>query len=280
MRRVAILAIVLGCGGSTAAFAAGTPAGPRASADPLTQAAFASNAPTPASDPIGQLLDRASYAPNAGVVGRTSSEAPLFAHPGGAIDSLRIREESLFGAPGELPLTRRAGVDPKSYEISLMRAWPGALSFDAGRLAVDVSPHAGIGVIGGDQADGTSAEAGAMLQVSKADLAAKRLNAMGVKDGAQFGDQGRWYLFAAASGRAVGMNMLHGDAGWGRAGWSTDPTSKLVGDAQLGVGWRKGAIQTSVGYVHRKVKGDHLMYGVDPHDDSMVAFSLSIRPRK
>jgi hypothetical protein len=103
---------------------------------------------------------------------------------------------------------------------------------------------------------------------------------MGVKDGAHFGDQGRWYLFAAASGRAVGMNMLHGDAGWGGAGWSTDPTSKLIGDAQLGVGWRRGAIQTSVGYVHRKVKGDHLMYGVDPHDDSMVAFSLSIRPRK
>jgi hypothetical protein len=278
MRRVAILAIVLGCGGSTAALAA-MPASARAPADPLTQAAFANNVGPVVTDPIGRLLDRESYAPGAGVVARTSSEAPLFAHDG-AIDSLRIREDSLFGGPGELPLTSRAGVDAKSYEISLMRAWPGALSFDAGRLAVDVSPHAGIGVIGGDQAGGTSAEAGAMLQVSKADLAAKRLNAMGVNDGAKFGDQGRWYLFAAASGRAVGMNMLHGDAGWGRAGWSTDPTSKLVGDAQVGVGWRKGAIQTSVGYVHRKVKGDHLMYGVDPHDDSMVAFSLSIRPHK
>ena len=103
---------------------------------------------------------------------------------------------------------------------------------------------------------------------------------MGVRDGAAFSDQGRWYLFAAASGRAVGMNMLHGEAGWDRAGWSTDPTSKLVGDAQLGVGWRKGPMQTSVGYVHRKVKGEHLLMGVDPHDDDMVAFSLSIRPRK
>ena len=143
------------------------------------------------------------------------------------------------------------------------------------------TPHAGLGVIGGDHAaHGGSAEAGATLQVSTADIAGDRLKAMGVKDGAQFGQQGRWYLFAAASGRAVGMNMLHGESGWNRAGWSTDTTSKLVGDAQVGVGWRKGAMQTSVGDVHRKVKGEHLLYGVDPHDDDMVAFSLSIRPRK
>jgi hypothetical protein len=35
-----------------------------------------------------------------------------------------------------------------------------------------------------------------------------------------------------------------------------------------------------VGFVHRSVKGQHMMYGVDPKSDSMVAFSLSIRPRR
>jgi hypothetical protein len=99
-----------------------------------------------------------------------------------------------------------------------------------------------------------------------------------VQDGGDFGQRGRWYLFAAASGRAVGMNMLHGDQGWNRAGWSTDQTSTLTGDAQVGVGWRKGDLQTSFGYIHREVKGQNMLFGVDPKADSVVAFSLSIRP--
>jgi hypothetical protein len=235
MRRLAILAIFLGCPG--AALAASGPA-----ADPtlatLNGAAFAPNASRASSDPIDSILDRPAY------------------------------------APGDLPYTRRADTDPRAQQYPSLYKLPG-ISFGAGDVNVDVSPHAGVTSSGGG-----SAEAGAMVQLSRADAASARLNALGVKDGAKFGDEGRWYLFAAASGRAVGMNMLHGDSGWGGAGWSTDPTSKLVGDAQVGVGWRRGAIQTSVGYVHRKVKGDHLMYGVDPHDDSMVAFSLSIRPRK
>ena len=87
--------------------------------------------------------------------------------------------------------------------------------------------------------------------------AAERLKAMGVQDGGAFGERGRWYLFAAASGRAVGLNMLHGDQGWNRAGWSTDTTSTLTGDAH-GSASPAGArrdMQTSFGYIHREVKG-------------------------
>lgn len=158
-----------------------------------------------------------------------------------------------------------------------MRVSIGRFSFGAAGVAVDVEPHAGLGF---DSYGESSAEAGATVQLSRADLAGERLKAMGVRDGAEFGGQGRWYIFAAASGRAVGLNMLHGEQGWNRAGWSTDPTSRLVGDTQVGVGWRKGALQTSVGYVRREVKGEHLLQGVDPHADSMVAFSLSIKPRR
>jgi hypothetical protein len=276
MRRLAILAIVLGCAAPSTLLAsaagAATPGTKTPSPSDLNRAAFLPGA-GPTADPIGNLLDRN------GLAGWTASETPLFTS-GGAYDSLRIREGVAIAGPGELPLSQRSAIDPKAYELSVIRNWPGALSFGAGRLSVDVSPHAGVGVIGGDRARGSSAEAGAEVSLSKSELAGERLKAMGVKDGAQFGQAGRWYLFAAASGRAVGMNMLHGDSGWSRAGWSTDATSKLVGDAQLGVGYRKGPVQTSLGYVHRKVKGEHLMYGIDPHDDDMVAFSLSIRPRK
>jgi hypothetical protein len=208
----------------------------------LKEAAFAPKSPKPDSDPIGTLLDRDSYLPR----------------------------------PGDLPYTARAANDPYATDVMVIRKWPNAVSFDGGPLAVDLSPHAGVSR---SQA-GDSAEAGATIELSKADRAGEKLKAMGVRDGASFGDRGRWYLFAAASGRAVGLNMLHGDSGWDRAGWSTDPTSKLVGDTQLGVGWRKGAMQTSVGYVHRKVTGAHIMYGIDPHDDDMVAFSLSVKPRR
>jgi hypothetical protein len=37
-------------------------------------------------------------------------------------------------------------------------------------------------------------------------------------------------------------------------------------------------MQTSFGYIHREVKGQNMLFGVDPKSDSMVAFSLSIRP--
>ena len=105
------------------------------------------------------------------------------------------------------------------------------------------------------------------------------LRALGVGDGASFGGRGRWYLFVAASGRAIGLNMLHNDTtGWDRAGWSQDSASTLVGDAQVGVGFRKGPMQTSLGYIHREVKGQNQLWGIDARADSMVAFSLSIRP--
>lgn len=214
---------------------------PTAQVFALRDAAFAAKPQRSADDAIGALLDR-------------NSDLPRL---------------------GDLPFSARAASDPRADSLAVIR-WPNALSFDQGPVSVDLSPHAGLG----RGRAGDSAEAGATLELSKADTAGERLKDMGVKDGAAFGDKGRWYLFAAASGRAVGLNMLHGEGGWDRAGWSTDSTSKLVGDTQIGVGWRKGAMQSSVGYVHRSVKGAHLLRGIDPHDDDMLAFSLSVKPRR
>jgi hypothetical protein len=273
MRRMAVLAIVLSSGASGAALAAPPsppPSPPAATAEALAEAAFLPDAGPGAGDlDAERLFGHDSFAPGVG----------LFRWNGGGelelgANSLKISVGTLRLAPGGLPLAgARADLERQAYDVTYVRQWP--RGFSLGPLAVDVAPHAGVGL---DSYGAGSAEAGATVHLSKADLAAQRLKALGVKDGASFGDKGRWYIFAAASGRAVGLNMLHGEGGWDRAGWSTDATSRLVGKEQVGVGWRKGPMQTSVGFIHRDTKGEHLMYGVDPKSESMVAFSFSIRP--
>jgi hypothetical protein len=242
----------------------------------LNSAAFAPASATTAVDPISRLIDRETFAPGQGLVRWMSGETQLSpAAPGGPVDSLRVSVGGVFRAPGGAPLNlSRAQYDANAYEVELTRNWPAALAYDGPTFGVDLTPHAGVGM----SSIGGQAEAGATLRLMKRDaIAAERLRALGVRDGATFGERGRWYLFAAASGRAVGLNMLHGDAGWDRAGWTTDATSALIGDAQVGVGWRKGAMQTSFGYIHREIKGQNRLWGLDTKDDSLVAFSLSIR---
>lgn len=192
-------------------------------------------------------------------------------------DELRVTTGSSLNAPGGLPLNLdRAYVSDQSYEVSVIRNWPRAMSFETDKFDIGLSPYAGVGVSN----RGKSAEAGAEVRLqSRDDKAAAKLRAMGVKDGASFGDRGRWYLFAAAGARAVGLNMLRGEAGgWDRAGWTTDPAAALIGDAQVGVGYRKGAMQTSFGVIHREVKGEHKVFGQQTDDDSIVALSFSIKP--
>jgi hypothetical protein len=245
----------------------------------LNDAAFAPKTASSDVDPISRLIEREGYQPGAGIVRWMTGTTQLAPSGGRAVDSLRVSVGGELGGLRGLPLNlANAQYNADAYEVALTRDWPAALAFDAKGFGVDLTPHAGVGVtnLGG------SAEAGATLRLTQRDASVtERLNAMGVKDGGStFGDRGRWYLFAAASGRAVGLNMLHGDQGWDRAGWTTDQTSTLIGDAQLGVGFRKGPMQTSLGYIHREVKGAHQLWGVENHDDSLVAFSLQIRPGK
>nr|MEA2798387.1 hypothetical protein [Phenylobacterium sp.] len=284
MRPLTICATVLTC---AAASSAGAQAlsirTPDSQADPiaaialLNEAAFAPKTPSSDVDPISRLIERETYRPGAGLV-RWSSEAVQLSPSsgGGPVDSLRVSVGGALRTLGGLPLHMdRAQYEADAYEVALTRDWPAALAFDARDFGVELTPHAGVGVtnLGG------SAEAGATLRLMQRDSnAARRLAALGVRDGKSFGDRGRWYVFAAASGRAVGLNMLHGDTGWDRAGWTTDPTSALIGDAQVGVGFRKGPMQTSLGYIHREVKGQNMLFGQETKQDSMVAFSLTIKP--
>jgi hypothetical protein len=232
-----------------------------AAADQAAAQAFAPETPKlDAFRPVtADVLNRAAFAEDAEV--RLS---PL--------DTLRIRNQSL---PSELD---RAGLTDGRVDVMAVRSWPGAISFSSKKLEFDVAPHAGFGV----SSYGAQAAGGATLTVSKSrgDQALERLRDMGVKDGAGFGDTGRWYLFAAASGQAVGLNVLRGEHGWDRAGWTTDTTGALVGDAHVGVGWRKGDMQTSLGVIHREVKGKYRVFGQETRDDTVAAFTFSFRPQR
>lgn len=217
-----------------------------------------------------------------GVVDWSTRETVTASKSGKRVDSVRVSVASYAPRAGGLALPR-PGVDAEdfasvdAYDVTLTRGWPAAFAFSAGKLDIDVSPHAAVGF--GDS--GNSAEAGAMLRVGKnlEERVDGALDRVGVQDGSSFGDKGRWYLFAAASGRAVGMNLMQGSGGWERAGWSTDATSRLVGDAQAGVAWRKGAMQASVGYVGRRIKGKDQFRGMDTINSSMVGVSFSLRPK-
>lgn len=107
------------------------------------------------------------------------------------------------------------------------------------------------------------------------ETAEARLRAMGVRDGAEFRDRGRLYLFAADGQTAVGYNLTRSNGGWSREGLSLDDGA-FVGDAQAGVAWRKGDVQTSFGYVHREVKRDGRI-GRD-REEGFVALQLSFTP--
>jgi hypothetical protein len=114
---------------------------------------------------------------------------------------------------------------------------------------------------------------GAAVTLWSPDGVRQRLEAMGFKDGDKvYGGQSRLYLFAAVHGTAVGLNLQ----GMQRTGWSTDHSSALVGDGQIGVGWRKGDFEADLGYVHRSVHLINAPLGAsDGYGDDMGALSFA-----
>ena len=226
------------------------------------------------------LMDGVRYDTGRGLA--TSWNAQEFTLPtrsGGVVDSVRLSVGSPTLIPGLGPRDLQAErFSPDAFDVTVTRGWPRAVAFNTGKLDVDLSPHAGLGV----GSAGGSAEAGAVVRVGQnlEDRVSDALGAGGVVNGKAFGNRDRWYLFAAASGKAVGLNMLRQQGDWSSGGWSQDPTSTLVGDAQVGVGWRRGAMQTSFGYVHRKMKMKDTFMGLSTQQDEMVALSFSYRPHK
>lgn len=251
---------------------------PRAveSVDARVEGAFALSPAATFGD--ARLLDADRYYDGRGPV-TWRSNAFVVGQSGRAVDSVRVSVAGVarHAAIAPLALVRPEGeaFEGEAVDVTLTRGWPSAVKLEAGRYALDVTPHAGFGFGGA----GGSAEAGATVRLGKS--AEDRVSdSLGLRDGGEaFGQRGRWYVFAAASGRAVGLNVLRGqDGDWSRAGMTSDVNSKLIGDAQAGVAWRKGPMQASVGYIHREIKAKDVIMGMATQEDSMVALSFSLKP--
>jgi hypothetical protein len=228
-----------------------------------------------------RILDADRYYEGAGPVSWRSNAFSYQAQAGGPIDSVRVSMAGVSPTAAYAPLllARPDGeaYDVRAVDVTVTRGWPAAVALAGRKYALDVTPHAGVGFGGA----GGSAEAGATVRLGKKKNMGDRVNdALGVREGADaFGDRGRWYIFAAASGRAVGFNMLRGqDGDWSRAGLTQDTTSRLIGDSQAGVAWRRGAMQASLGYIHRAIKAKDGIMGLASQKDDVVALSFSLKP--
>jgi hypothetical protein len=227
-----------------------------------------------------RVLERHRYYEGLGPVSWRSAAFSRQARSGGAINSVRVSVASAapIAVHAPLMLSRPDAYELRDVDVTVTRGWPSAVVLAGRKFALDVTPHAGLGFGGA----GGSAEAGATVRLGKKKNMGDRVSdALGVREGGEaFGTRGRWYIYAAASGRAVGFNMLRGQNGdWTRAGLSQDVASRLIGDSQAGVAWRKGAMQASVGYIHREIRAKEGILGLAAQKDDVVALSFSLKPQ-
>lgn len=87
--------------------------------------------------------------------------------------------------------------------------------------------------------------------------------------------KGRWFVFAAGSGEAFGLNLVKDPLrGWRPAGWSVEKLAEF-GKAQLGIGWRRGSQQLSASVARREISA----YGLSREDTIVgISFTVSGKP--
>lgn len=129
---------------------------------------------------------------------------------------------------------------------------PAAISASKGRYDLDFAPHVRENVFGGT-------DAGAEIRVTR-ELGKRRT-----------GDNGRYFVYAAASGQSVDLPP-HAEA------WAEGDRAAFVSDTKAGVGWRDGKMETSLGYVRRKVQSSYSSNGLEKRGGGMVGLSLTLRP--
>lgn len=221
---------------------------------------------------VGALLD----APLGGTAFTAAQTEAWFAGDG-FTDRLRLTTigelRRADGAPvPPRPLDARA-FDAEGYDVTYTRGWVAARGRTPSGLEVSLTPHAGVGF----GSEGTSAEAGATLKIGEG------LDRLAPNGDEAFGERARWYLYAAGSKRAVGYNFARTrDGDFARSGMSHDSGSYL-GDASVGVAYRRGAMQSSFGIVYREIeaKGIRAYNGINTDvSEGLVAFQLTIRPHE
>ncbi len=223
-----------------------------------------------ASAPYGDR-QRLTLSPSGDAISVTSAWRPRGDH---AVDGLRLEQQGPWvradGAPLPPAVGEAAGLHTETYELSYIRGWR-APAIEAGGLEMAGTPHAGVGF----GSDGLAPRAGASLTIGE------RIDKLAPEGREAFGERGRWYLFAAGEGRAVGYNFARTrDGDYVRSGLSQD-RGAYIGDASVGVAWRRGDMQASFGYVYRehKISGWRTSETLDrERSEGLVAFQLSIKP--
>jgi hypothetical protein len=195
----------------------------------------------------------------------------------GFTDRLRVTARGEPRRADGAPVPPRAldarAYDDESYDVTYTRGWIAAQGRTASGLEVSLTPHAGLGV----GSDGATAEAGATLKIGEG------LDRLAPDGDEAFGERARWYVYAAGSRRAVGYNFARTrDGDFARSGMSHDEGA-FLGDASIGVAYRRGALQGSVGVIYREIEANGIKaYGGINTDvsEGLVAFQLTIRPRE
>lgn len=207
--------------------------------------------------------------------GLATTRRDIWSESEGFTDRLRLRTRGELrradGAPVPPHLNEAAILEPDAYDVSFIRGWEAASGRTPSGLEVSLTPHAGVGI----GSEGGTAEAGATLRIGSG------LNRLVPEGHEAFGERARWYLYAAGSGRAVGYNFARNrDGDFTRSGYSHD-SGNFLGDASLGVAYRRGAMQGSVGLVYREIEPGALRHtGALDNDvtEGLFAFQLSIKP--
>jgi hypothetical protein len=127
---------------------------------------------------------------------------------------------------------------------------PAALSASHGPYGLAFAPQARPNAMGGT-------DAGAELRFTRT-------------LGKQRGEEGRYFLYASAARRSVDLPPAAGR-------WTSDDRG-LVSDAKAGVGWSNGPMQTTLGYVRRKVPQAYAANGLERRGGGMVGLSFTLRP--
>ncbi|WP_297804070.1 lipid A-modifier LpxR family protein, partial [uncultured Brevundimonas sp.] len=152
-----------------------------------------------------------------------------------------VRTVSVLDSP--LALSRPDTRNPTTH-VEWHQDWEAFNETTPSGIEVSLTPRAGLGFGRG----GTTAMAGATLKLGRG------IEDMAPDGDEAFGDKPRWYIFASGSRRAVGYNLTRGtDGALHREGLSQD-VGHTLGDAAIGVAWRRGPVQSSVGIAYREVE--------------------------
>jgi len=162
--------------------------------------------------------------------------------------------EVLPGPDGRAPVFQGR----RNFALGVVRDWPEAVAVGAGRVKLDLTPHAGFGV---SSSGAQAAEAGAQVNLRRRALQLPGLPGLG--------EDSPFYLYAGASRRALGLGMLRSEGGPAKL------EDGFVKTQRLGVGFEHGFLHAAFGYTHENTRLKSPGYG--PLTDNRVGLTLSIR---